>query len=467
MFAHASKQEWFNELTATYKLAWPIILTQLMHTSLGATDVVMMGWLGPKFLAAGATATSFYFTLNVFGMGVVGAVAPLVAQAIGARNETEVRRSLRQGLWIALLLGGIIVLLLYQSKYIFELFGQSTTSTELSMGYLNFASWSVFPMLVFVAFRSFLSGHNDTKVILFITIIGFFTNFVGNYMLMFGNWGMPRLELEGAGIATSCVQFISTGLAIIYILVNKRYHHYNIFVRFWRPDWAKFKEILRVGVPIGLTVMSEVGLFSAAFFLFGMLSIEETAAHAVALQIASITFMVPLGLSMATTVRVGLAYGAGDYNGIKIAGWVSIILAIIIMTLTCFLFIFVPEIFIHLFLAPDVSNNTSTIAFAISYLAIAGVFQLFDGAQVVTAASLRGLSDTKIPMFVAIFGYWAFGLPVSYLLAFNFELRGVGVWIGLAAGLIFAAILLVARFILREKLGLLSRLDIGENIKVR
>ena len=459
MFAQATKQIWFNELAATYKLAWPIVLTQLLHTSLGATDVVMMGWLGPEFLAAGATATSYYFTFNVFGMGVVCAVAPLVAQAIGARNETEVRRSLRQGLCVALVLSVIIILFLFQYKYIFGYLGQSEKSIILSTGYLDYASWSVLPVLVLIAFRSFLSGHNDTKVILFITMLGFFLNFAGNYALMFGNWGMPRLELEGAGIATASVQFITTGLVIIYILANKKYRHYEIFVRFWRPDWAKFKEILRVGVPIGLTIMAEVGLFSAAIFLFGMLSIEETAAHAVALQIASITFMIPYGLSMATTVRVGLAYGAGDFAGVKYAGWVSILLALMIMSVTCSLFIFAPEIFVHLFLAENNINNTSSIAFAISYLAIAGVFQLSDGVQVVTASALRGLSDTKTPMVIAIIGYWVFGLPISYLLGFTFEMRGVGIWIGLAAGLTIAAIFLGARFIMRERLGLLKSLQ--------
>uniref|UniRef100_A0A2A4Z8L2 Multidrug-efflux transporter n=1 Tax=OCS116 cluster bacterium TaxID=2030921 RepID=A0A2A4Z8L2_9PROT len=459
MSAYTNRQLWLDELATTYKLAWPLILTQLLHTSLGATDVVMMGWLGPNYLAAGGTASSFYFTFLVLGMGIVGAVSPLVAQAIGAKDLTAVRRSLRQGIWVALLLSTILLVFLLQSQSIFGMLGQEPKAISLAGGYLKYASWSLFPILIMVAFRSFLAGHNDTKIILLITILGFFLNLIGNYALMFGNWGFPRLELEGAGIATSIVQFVSTILVIIYITFKKSYKHYEIFVRFWRPDWVKFKEILRVGIPIGFTVMAEVGLFSAAYFLFGLLSAEETAAHAVALQITSITFMIPFGLSMATTVRVGIAYGQDDKQAVFYAGWVSIILAFLAMIITCAAFVLIPEIFIHLFLDPTLTNNVNPIAFAVSYLVIAGVFQLVDGVQVVSAAALRGLSDTKVPMFVAIIGYWAFGMPVSYLLAFEFNMRGVGIWLGLAAGLAFVAVILSIRFMMREKLNLVTSLD--------
>lgn len=459
MFKNTNKQLWKSEFLATYKLAWPLVLTQLLHTSLGATDVVMMGWLGPKFLAAGGTASSYYFTFLVFGMGLVGAVSPLVAQAIGAKNLTAVRRSVRQGIWVSLMLGAILVLILSQSEYVFGLLGQKPEAIELSGGYLQYASWSVFPVLIMVTFRSFLSGHGDTKVILLITILGFFLNLLGNYALMFGNWGMPRMELEGAGIATAVVQYISTILLVIYIVFKASYKHYEIFVRFWRPDWAKFNEIIRVGTPIGLTVMAEVGLFSAAFFLFGLLTSEETAAHAVALQITSITFMIPFGLSMATTVRVGIAYGQNDREGVFYAGWVSIILSFLVMVITCTSFILIPEIFVHLFLDPTLEKNTAAIGFAVSYLLIAGVFQLVDGLQVVCAAALRGLSDTKIPMYVAILGYWALGMPIAYLLAFQFDLRGIGVWIGLAVGLAFVSVILAIRFIKREQLQLVDPLN--------
>ncbi|NRA88202.1 MAG: MATE family efflux transporter [Rhizobiales bacterium] len=451
MFKNINKELWLDEFKKTYVIAWPLILTQLLHTSLSATDVLMMGWLGPKYLAAGGTASSFYFTFVVFGMGVVGAVAPLVAQAIGAKNLTAVRRSLRQGVWVALLLAMFLIIILFQAETIFVILKQSKESSALGAGYLNYASWSLFPILLMVAFRSFLSGHNDTKIILLITIIGFFLNLVGNAAFMFGQWGAPRMELEGAGLVTSFVQLISTTLVILYIIFGKKYKHYEIFVRFWRPDWDKFQEILRVGVPIGFTVMSEVGLFSAAYFLMGMLSTEETAAHAVALQIASITFMIPFGLSFATTVRVGLAYGQGSKIAIYYSAWVSIILSFVLMLFTCAAFILLPEIFVHLFLDPNLEKNVTAIGLAISYLAIAGIFQLVDGVQVTCAAALRGLSDTKTPMYIALVGYWLFGFPISYLLAFTFELRGVGVWIGLAASLAFVAVGLLIRFIYREK----------------
>ncbi len=455
-YLNINKKLWKDELAATYRLAWPLILVQLLHTSLGATDVIMMGWLGPKYIAAGGAASSFYFTITVFGMGTVGAVAPLIAQAIGAKDYTAVRRSLRQGIWVAILLACVSLLILLQSNFIFGVFNQKPETIILAGSYLDYAAWSVFPTMLLVAFRSFLSAHNDTKVILYITILSFFLNMIGNYGLMFGNFGLPKLELVGAGIATTAVQFASTGLLILYTLLKKHYRHYEILVRFWRPDWQKFFEIFKIGGPIGFTIMSEVGLFSAAYFLMGLLSIEEVAGHAIALQIASITFMLPFGLSFATTVRVGLAQGQGSKQGVYYAGWVSIILAFMLMLLTCILFIAFPNQLVALFLDPSLSSNKLPIALAVSYLAIAAAFQLFDGVQVACAGALRGLSDTKVPMLFAFISYWVVGMPISYLLAFEFELRGVGVWIGLASGLAFAAIILLIRFINREKYGLVK-----------
>ncbi len=458
MLTSVDKKLWLDEFKATYKLAWPLILAQLLNTSLTATDVVMMGWLGPIYLAAGGTAASFYLTLMVFGFGTVGAVAPLVAQALGAKRIADVRRTVRQGMWIGIGLAVILHLILTQSENIFLLLKQTPETATLAGGYLDYASWSLYPVMIMIALRSFLSAHDDTKVILLITLIGFFINLVGNYALMFGNWGFPRLELVGAGITTSLTQFISTALIILYIVFKTKYRHYNIFVRLYKPDWDKFFEILRIGIPVGFTIMFEVGLFSAAYFLMGMLSTTETAAHAIALQIASIAFMIPFGLSFATTVRVGLSYGKGDKQGIALAGWVSIILSLIIMSFACAVLILFPTAFIHLFLDPTLNSNMAIINFAISYLIIAAIFQLVDGLQVVSAAALRGLNDTKIPMYITFVSYWLVGLPLSYVLAFTFEMRGQGVWIGLASSIGIVAICLLVRFIKREKLGLMPAL---------
>ncbi|MDB5541399.1 MAG: family efflux transporter, partial [Devosia sp.] len=243
-----------------------------------------------------------------------------------------------------------------------------------------------------------------------------------------------------------------------YALTHRRLKRFHILLRFLRPDWPRFREILRVGVPIGLTVAAEVGLFSVAAILMGRLGTNEVAAHAVALQLASTAFMVPLGLGMAATVRVGLAYGRGDAEGVRLAGWTAIFLGTGFMALTAALFLAIPLALVTIFLDSTDPANATALMLAATYLGVAGIFQLADGAQVVAAHSLRGLSDTRTPMMLAIFGYWFVGLPTAYVLGFVFDLRGTGVWLGLAVGLAFVAILLVSRFALRGRLGLLKKL---------
>jgi MATE family multidrug resistance protein len=235
-----------------------------------------------------------------------------------------------------------------------------------------------------------------------------------------------------------------------YALTRPAYRHYELLVRVWRPDWARLGHILAVGMPIGFMMMAEVGLFAVAALFMGWLGTDELAAHAVALQYAAISFMVPLGLSHATTVRVGLAHGQGSAEGVRKAGWVSIAIGTGFMAVTGMIFWLMPEALVGLFLDPLAQQNQRPFALAVIYLGIAGLFQLADGAQVVSAAVLRGLSDTSTPMVVAILGYWGIGAPIAYVCAFVLGMGGVGVWAGLAAGLIAVALTLVARFALRN-----------------
>jgi MATE family multidrug resistance protein len=242
-----------------------------------------------------------------------------------------------------------------------------------------------------------------------------------------------------------------------YVLRHRRYRRFHLLVRFWKPDWSRFAQIFRIGTPIGLTILSEVGLFTAAALLMGQLGTDEVAAHAIALQCASMAFMVPLGLGTAATVRVGLAYGRNDAQGIHRAGWTAFVLGTGFMALSCIAFLTLAPFIVRLFLDPSHAENANALALAASFLMVAGVFQLVDGAQVVAAHSLRGLSDTKIPMLLAITGYWLVGLPIAYVLGFMLDWRGIGIWTGLAAGLAFVAVVLVTRFALRERIGLVPR----------
>lgn len=446
---------WTDEARATFRLAWPLIVAQLAQNLLFTTDVVLMGWLGPKYLAAGTLAGAFLMPLLITGVSIIGAVAPLVAQARGGRRIKDVRRIVRQGLWASILIGALLQPILLSIEPFYLAIGQDPEVTSLARSYVYAGSWMLFPAMAAMAIRSLLAAFDDTRSILVITVLGVIVNAIVAYTLMFGHFGFPRLELVGAAIATGTVHlFMFVGM-LLYALRHRRFKRFNLLVRLWKPDWTHFRSIFRIGTPIGLTVLAEVGLFSVAAMLMGRLGTNEVAAHAVALQLASTAFMIPLGLGLAATVRVGLSYGAGDTEGVRKAGWVALAMGTAFMAFTAAIFLIFPTELVSIFLNRNDPNNAIALTLAASYLGIAGIFQLADGAQVVAAHALRGLSDTKIPMILANVGYWLVGLPIAYILGFVIEWRGTGIWLGLAAGLGFVALVLVTRFALRDRLGLL------------
>ncbi len=450
-------KNWGEELARTFRLGWPLVVAQLAGMALNATDVIMMGWLGPNELAAGSLATSMLFPLFVGGVGLVSATGPLIAQAIGAREGKSVRRTVRQGLWIALMATLVITPLVLLLGDFFTLIGQDPEIIRLAEQYLSTAVLMVFPGIAFIALRSLIAAKGDSSVILWITVLGIFVNALGNYALMFGNFGLPRLELAGAGISTAIVHTTMFLVALAFVVLHRRYRRYFVLVRLYKPDWPRFIQVLRIGFPIGLILVSEVGLFGAASLLMGLLGTQELAAHAVALQLAAMSFMVPLGLSQATSVRVGLAYGARDPAAVHRAGWTSMGLALGFSLIPFVVFILFPAPLVALYLDSLNPENATTLILAASYLGVAAAFQLVDSAQVVMAAALRGISDTKVPMILVSIGYWGVGLTTAWICAFVLDWRGIGVWMGLAVGLAFAAIVLTIRFALRERLGLVGR----------
>lgn len=448
---------WGAEIRATLALGLPLIVAQLANIMLMTTDVVMMGWLGPKALAAGSLATSLLHPLVVGGVGVVFATAPLIAQALGAREHRAVRRIVRQGLWIAALLTFLISPIVLNAEPIFLKLGQVPDIATLAQSYLNFAVFMVFPWLGLMVFRSLLQARGDATIILWITLVGAVVNGFADYGLMFGQFGLPRMGVAGTGLSTSIVNWIMFLLALVFVLKHRRYRRYYVLVRLWKPDWPRFFEVLRVGIPIGLTLISEVSLFGLAVIMMGWIGTDAVAAHAVALQLASITFMVPLGLSQATTVRVGLFTGARNRDGIGRAGWTSLFMVLLFMSGAALVFVLTPAPLIGLFLDPTLAKNTHSIALATAYLGIAGLFQLFDGTQVIMAAALRGMNDTRMPMLTAMIGYWVVGIGIAYWAGFGLGFGGIGIWFGLASGLAFVAIVLSIRFSLRDRLRLMER----------
>jgi multidrug resistance protein, MATE family len=310
---------------------------------------------------------------------------------------------------------------------------------------------------VFNALRSFLSALGATRVISLIMFGGVAVNALANYLLVFGNWGFPRLGIVGSGLSTMLVSFAMMIMAIAYIQTHRRFRRYYIFHDLLKPDWPRLWELIKTGLPIGFMLLAEVALFTTATLLQGWLGKDEVAAHSLALTVASLAFMVPLGLSQAATVRVGLALGERRPDGIRKAGWAALILTVGFMSATAIVFMLFPHQIVSLFLDGSNPDNARPLQLAASFLVVAGLFQLFDGTQVTMAANLRGLSDTNSPLVIALVGYWLVGFPTAWLCAFNFGFRGVGVWIGLAAGLAAVGLVLTIRFALRERFGLTTR----------
>lgn len=443
---------WRREMLASLRLAVPLIGTQLAMVGINTTDILMMGWLGPKELAAGALGMNIFFPLFLFGMGIATVVAPMTAQALGAREFRGVRRTVRQGFWLTLLFGMLFTAVIWNGRHLLVATGQDPEIALLAQDYLQAVAWGLVPSLWFVVLRSFVTSHSRPRSVLVITLGGVALNAIGNYGLMFGNFGLPRWELTGAGVTSSAVSMLMFLALLAYVQWDRQFRRYHILARFWRPDWPRFFELFRIGVPIGLTIVAEAGLFSAAALLMGIISTEALAAHAIALQCIAVAFMVPLGLGQAAVVRVGLAAGARDGAGVRRAGWSALAAGLLFMGCSALAFWFAGPFLVGLFLDAADPENAAVIEIAVAFLAIAAVFQLADGGQVIGVHVLRGLKDTAVPMWLAIGGYWAIGFVTSIVLAFPLGLGGRGVWIGLAAGLACVAIAVNWRFHRRERL---------------
>ena len=455
---HSQPRPWRAELRATFLLAYPLILTNLTQALIHATDIVLLGWAGPRSLAAGALGVNMFTAFFIFGMGLVTAAAPMLARELGARRHSvrEVRRTARQAMWAAAAISVPIWVVLWNSEPILLAMGQDPGLSADAARFIRALQWGMLPALLYLVLRAFVSALEKPIWSLIVAAVGVVFNGLINYVLIFGKLGFPALGLFGAGIGsalTNALMFL--GLAWV-VIRHKDFRRYHIFGRFWRPDWRRFADVWKLGFPIAITLMLEVTIFNAAVFLMGLFGTAALAAHAIAIQVAMLTFMVPLGLAQAVTVRVGLALGREDRAGITRAGWTSFVLGVGFMACMALLMIAMPHQLVYLFLNESDPANAPVIALAVSFVTIAAFFQIFDGAQVVGAGMLRGLHDTTVPMAFAAFGYWVVGMGLGVSLAFWAGLEGIGIWFGLAAGLAVVALLMVTRWLRREKLGLVT-----------
>ena len=454
----ASRQAWGAELRATTALAWPLVLTNLAQAALTATDVVMMGWLGPDVLAAGALGSSLYFACLIFGLGLMTATAPMIARELGRNRHSvrDVRRTVRQGMWTAVAISLPIWLFLWHSEAILLLIDQEPALAALAGHYVRALQWALLPFFGYLVLRSFISALERPQWALAVGAAAVVVNAAVAWCLMFGHLGLPKLGIAGAGIATAVSNTLMFVALAAVVCIDRRFRRYYLFGRFWRADWPRFRALWRLGLPIAAAVSFEVTVFNAAALLMGLIGAASLAAHSIALQIASLTFMVPLGLGQAVTVRVGRAHGAGDIDGVGRAGWTAFALAVGFMAAMALAMILAPRALVGIFLDLDAPANARTIDLAVSFLAIAALFQIADGAQAVGTGMLRGLHDTRVPMIYAGVGYWGIGLPLGIALAFAARLGGVGIWMGLATGLVIVATLLIVRWLHRDRLGLVA-----------
>jgi MATE family multidrug resistance protein len=456
--AGAPARTWSEELRATLVLAWPLILSNLTFAFIQATDVVLMGWLGPRQLAASALGINLTWPLGFAAFGIITAAAPMMATALGAKTRSvrDVRRTFRQSLWLCALATVPLWLLLWNAEPVMLALGQQPELARDGGIFLRGYMWTLFPWLLFQAMRNFLAAVERPGWVLAISAVGVVANAMLGWALIFGRFGLPALGIFGGGLASSIVWSLIAIAVFVVIVTDRQFRRFHLFGNWWRADWQRLRHMLKLGVPIGFAFAFEGAVFGAAAYLMGLIDADSLAGHAIALQIAALAFMVPWGLSQAATVRVGRALGAGDRTAMTRAGWTAWVLGVAFMTVMALLMWALPHTLVGFFLEPEARSGRVAML-AVQFLAIAAIFQIFDGAQVVGAGMLRGLHDTRVPMLFAFLGYWVIGLGTGVWLAFWRGWEGVGIWTGLALGLGIVSVLMLIRWIWRERLGLTAR----------
>ena len=451
----AGRRAWRAEARAMLMLAWPLALTNLSQHALALTDTLILGWLSTESLAAASLGANLYWAVMAAPLGTAFAAGPMLAQARGAGRlpggagrgwVRQMRRGARSALWAALALLAPSLLVLWYAEPLLLATGQQPALAALAGTYLRAMMWGLPFFCGFVVLRGFLAAMERPGPALFVAGVGIAVNALLCWLLVFGAFGWPGLGILGAGIGSALANAAMLAGLLGVMARDRVLGRFRILGRFWRPDLAKLAEVVRLGLPISGTMLLEIGVFSAAAIAMGWFGAAAVAAHAVALQTAGMTFMVPLGLGQAATARVGLFTGALRPAEAARAGWVAIGLGAGFMAAMALLLVLAARPIAAGFLGAGDAGAAEAAALAAMLLTIAGVFQLADGVQVVAAGALRGLKDTRVPMLLAALGYWGIGMPVGLLLAWSAGLGPVGLWIGLAAGLGGVALLMLRRW---------------------
>ncbi|NWG70221.1 MAG: MATE family efflux transporter [Parvularculaceae bacterium] len=448
--ASAPRGAWRDELKALLALGVPMGLTQLVQFSINTVDVLMIGRLGPEALAAAALGLVIFYVFFMLSLGPAMALSPLVSHTLGAdpNNRDDVRLSVRMGLWIAALLLPFSLAMAFAAESIALALGQQPSLAARAAPYVMALAPGLPFMMGVIMLRNFLAAIERTRWPLVFIVATTALNAFLNWLLIYGNWGLPRLELVGAGIASSISHAAGFLMLAVYCVRDRRAAPFRLFANVLDPHWARFREILKLGAPIGVSIAFEALLFNACVFLMGLIGVNEVAAYQVALNVAATAFMMPLGLAMAGGVRVGLHKGAGDAAGVRRAALLTILASMAVMVLFWAPAMLSPPFVAGLYLDAEDAANGAVLALVASFLPIAAAFGLFDATQVAAMNGLRGLKDVRVPMILTGVSYWPIGFALAWFLGLHTDLGAVGVWWGLLAALFAAAASLSLRLYL-------------------
>lgn len=433
-----SYKEHFKE---NFYLAYPVVLSQLGHILVSVADSIMVGRLGTLPLAAASLANSIFTIVLVFGLGLSFSITPLVAGAFGRKKKNRISLLLINGVIVSSLAGILLFVFGYLLSPLLYYLNQPPDVVDLTIPFINILFLSMVPLMVFQGFKQFAEGLSLTRQSMYISVFANILNIIGNYILIYGAFGAPELGLNGAAISTLFSRIIMAAMMGYFVVASRHLQVYRLQLKAKFISSRYMWRIIKLGFPISVQMIFEMGAFSFSAIMIGWLGAKELAAHQIAINIAALTYMMASGIAAAATIRVGTLFGQGHLREMRTAGYSSLYMAVGFMTITGFIFIltnnFIPQLYI---------KDPEVIKIASGLLIIAALFQISDGVQVVGLGALRGLEDVKIPSLISLLAYWVIGLPVGYLLCFHFNLGSNGIWTGLLLGLSMAAILIFFRF---------------------
>ncbi len=435
-----------TEIRESIALAIPLAASQLAQSATGFVDTVMMGWMGPNSLAAGGLAAALFMALWVSGLGLTNGVTALAAEAYGRQDIDRIQNVTAQGILLAFLISLPAMVLLTQAGTLMQLSGQPVEIARDAQTYLSSIALGYFPAIAFVMLRGVVSSMNAPRITMVIAIVGLALNAIGNYGLGFGKFGFPVMGLSGLAVATAMTHWFMLISILIYMCFSPRMRGFRLLSQFPQIDRLMLWQLFKLGLPIGISFTAEVGLFSVTTVLMGRFGVLVLAAHQIVFQTIAMIFMLPLGVSYSTTIRVGQWLGKNDIPAVRRSAFVGMVLGGGIMAISAFVLIVFPKLVIGLYVDLSLPANQALVPIATGMLTVGAIAQILDGVQTTVAGALRGLQDTTVPMVLSFVGFWMVGLSFGYWLAFGVGLGGVGLWMGQSIGIATASALFVSRF---------------------